>query len=247
MAHFGFRGRGSEDLDFTDTTSRGRASSSTSAIRVGHAHYNGLIAPKPRFLVQIYFQTPGGLRSRVLRTRIGKRPCVILAFDEIHCNFFRRMGRLIVVIRHVRGVAMNPIAAGLRRARLVHACFLIASLLDIFLIFRIQPVQREVSSALVYSLAFECVVIVGLAISLGRRKVRVSEEKLRNNPEDPAALGQWLGAIILLCAFAQCIVLFGFVLKFLGADWRTAGPFFALGIFLMLLWTPRLDVPSVNQ
>jgi hypothetical protein len=36
----------------------------------------------------------------------------------------------------------------------------------------------------------------------------------------------------------------GFLVKMLGADWRTAGPFFAAGILLMVLWTPRLDVPS---
>jgi hypothetical protein len=135
-------------------------------------------------------------------------------------------------------------AVALRNARVLHACFLLAALLDIVTLVQIHPPRREVSSTIVYALAFECIVVAGLAMFIGRRRVHVAEEKLRINPGDAVALRHWRTGLILSWVFAESIVLIGFLVKFLGADWRTAGPFFAFGIMLMLLWTPRLDVPS---
>ncbi len=44
----------------------------------------------------------------------------------------------------------------------------------------------------------------------------------------------------------NAVPLFGLLLKFLGASWNVAGPFFAVGILLMLVWTPRLELPSTS-
>ena len=51
-------------------------------------------------------------------------------------------------------------------------------------------------------------------------------------------------AKVILSAHAETIALFGFALKWLGASWLIAGPFFALAFLLLLAWTPRLDLPS---
>ena len=66
------------------------------------------------------------------------------------------------------------------------------------------------------------------------------------HPNDPAALNQWRLGMIGSFVFAETIALLGFVLRFLGAQWKIAGSFFAFAILLMLLWTPRLDVPEAR-
>jgi hypothetical protein len=66
-------------------------------------------------------------------------------------------------------------------------------------------------------------------------------EVLQREPEDSAALARWRFANILSCAFAESVTLLGFALKVLGASWGIAGWFFAGGLILLLLWTPRLE------
>jgi hypothetical protein len=43
---------------------------------------------------------------------------------------------------------------------------------------------------------------------------------------------------------ASTIVLFGLVLKCLGATWNVASWFFIAGFLLLLAWTPRLNVSA---
>jgi hypothetical protein len=40
-------------------------------------------------------------------------------------------------------------------------------------------------------------------------------------------------------AFAESVMLFGVVLKFLGERWSVASLFFGVGLLLLLLWSPR--------
>jgi hypothetical protein len=49
--------------------------------------------------------------------------------------------------------------------------------------------------------------------------------------------------VILSLVFCESVILFGLALRVLGAGWNVAGVFYAVGIVLMLLWTPKLDLP----
>jgi len=130
--------------------------------------------------------------------------------------------------------------------RVMHAIFLLTIFLYLGLLKFIVPAGKGVDQIFVAALVLVCVGDVVLASLLRKQKVHASEEKLRVNPKDGAALQQWRAGMILSFVFTECIALFGLVLKILGAEWRVAGPFFAFAVLLMLLWTPRLDAPSAR-
>lgn len=133
----------------------------------------------------------------------------------------------------------------LRNVRVLHAAFLLAMFLYIYMLTIIRPVGQGVSMELVVALGVLAVADLNVALFFRARKVKASEEKLRARPDDAAALKEWRLGNITTFAFTETICLFGFVLKIMGAGWKIASPFFAIAILLMLLWTPRLDVPDV--
>ena len=83
-----------------------------------------------------------------------------------------------------------------------------------------------------------------MALVLRSRLLAPCLEILRSNPDDAQALGRWRTGNIVSFVIAEAVALLGFALKFLGASWFVAAPFFATGIFLLLIWTPRIDLPS---
>lgn len=75
------------------------------------------------------------------------------------------------------------------------------------------------------------------------RMVKPAEEALRSNPEDGAAAARWRMGVVLSLTFCETVLLFGFALKILGASWNVCGVFYGVGIFFLLLWAPRLELP----
>ncbi len=91
-------------------------------------------------------------------------------------------------------------------------------------------------------------VMAGLALyaalggfSLRRKLMRRSEEALAKDASNPKALRQWQAGHFIGFAFAEAIVLYGIVVRMVigGALWQ-ASLFYAAGLFLLLLWTPRM-------
>jgi hypothetical protein len=76
--------------------------------------------------------------------------------------------------------------------------------------------------------------------------IKPSEESLRSNPNDETALKKWRAGVIVSLGMASTIVLFGVLLRLMGATWNVASWFFIVGILLLLAWTPRLDVSAVG-
>jgi hypothetical protein len=143
---------------------------------------------------------------------------------------------------------MNAVQTEFRKVRILHLAFMTTIFLYLYMLIAIlRPPVKAVQPLLVIAFGALAAMDLGVALTLRARQVRASEERLRNNPGDRRALQQWRVGMITSFAFAETHVLFGFLLKFLGADWKIAGPFFAFGVLLMLLWTPRLDVPAMNQ
>ena len=112
--------------------------------------------------------------------------------------------------------------------------------------YRLAPIQNQTSPILVYAITFVCLNDIGAAAFLRSRMIRPSEESLRSNPNDETALKKWRTGVIVSLGMASTIVLFGVVLKFMGATWNVASWFFIVGIVLLLAWTPRLDVSAVE-
>ncbi len=144
-----------------------------------------------------------------------------------------------------RASGMSSLAATLRGARVIHGALVAASFFYVLLImFQFRPHDRPVDSVTLLAFAVTGLACGGFALFFRKQKVMASAEQLQFNPQDADALREWSAGIVLSLVLAETIVLFGFVLKLLGSQWTIAAPFFVVGTALMVLWTPRLDLPS---
>ncbi len=78
-----------------------------------------------------------------------------------------------------------------------------------------------------------------------RKQLRRSEEALAKDASNPKALKQWQAGHLMGFASAEAIVLWGLAVRMVlgGALWQ-ASLFYAAGLFLLLLWTPRMPITT---
>jgi len=141
---------------------------------------------------------------------------------------------------------MTSIKKALRVARVLHVALLVMVVIEFDVSYRLAPIQNQISPIIVYAITFVCLNDVGVAAFLRRRMIKPSEESLRSNPNDETALKKWRAGVIVSLGMASTIVLFGVLLRLMGATWNVASWFFIVGILLLLAWTPRLDVSAVG-
>jgi len=141
---------------------------------------------------------------------------------------------------------MSKMQMTLRNVRIIHGVILVSVLLYMLVIFQVHPREGYLSPAMPGAFAVFCATEIAVALFLRSRLLPPCMEILRSNPGDPQALGRWRTGNIISFVFAETVALFGFALKFLGTSWFVAGPFFAAALFLLLIWTPRIDLPSQN-
>jgi len=141
---------------------------------------------------------------------------------------------------------MTSIKKTLRVTRVLQVALLVMVVINFDASYRVAPTQNQISPILVYAITFFCLNDIGVAAFLRNRMIRPSEESLRSNPDDESALRKWRTGVIVSLVMASTIVLFGLVLKFMGATWNVASWFFIVGILLLLAWTPRLDLSAVG-
>lgn len=137
---------------------------------------------------------------------------------------------------------MNPVNRSLTEARILHIAFCSSWVLFLFLLFSLRPEEHPVAPAIVTAFALVNFMNVGVALYFRSKYITASVETLRINPQDAAVMTKWRMGNLFSFAMAESVTLFGLVLKLLGAEWRIAGVFFAVGLLLLLLWTPRLDI-----
>lgn len=131
-----------------------------------------------------------------------------------------------------------------RSLRIINVVFLIAALADLFVTFRVAPpVSQTPTNAFVIAIGLLALSTLAGAFIAQTRLVQPASEALQNNPEDATAAAQARKGTILSLVCCESVVLFGLVLKILGVPWNICGIFFAVGVFFMLAWRPRLKLP----
>jgi hypothetical protein len=141
---------------------------------------------------------------------------------------------------------MTSIKKALRVARVLHVALIVMVVIEFDVSYRLAPIQNQISPIIVYAITFVCLNDIGVAAFLRTRMIRPSEESLRSNPNDELPLRKWRAGVIISLGMASTIVLFGVLLRLMGATWNVASWFFIVGILLLLAWTPRLDVSAVG-
>jgi divalent metal cation (Fe/Co/Zn/Cd) transporter len=130
----------------------------------------------------------------------------------------------------------------LQTARVMWVAFLCAACGFVALSYRVQPPHPEHVPAPYLSLAFAIVAAADAAIlgAIRRSRLAKSQEQARQGDAAQAQVS-WLSAQVLGLASALSIVLFGFVLRMIGARpaW-TSIAFFAAGLLIMAAYRPRL-------
>lgn len=136
---------------------------------------------------------------------------------------------------------MDPIDNQLRLLRFVHVSFLIASGLYVWIGTIAAPKDASPVDPTIYAVLGATALFAAIAAFMFKAKMTDrAEERMRENAvPDTKLLLQWRAGYIIAFACSEAVVLFGFVLLFLGATQYQALPFYVVGIMLLLLFTPR--------
>jgi hypothetical protein len=128
----------------------------------------------------------------------------------------------------------------LRSLRIIH-CIMMASMFFYiyFVEFMSAHESRDLNHSFVFGIAFANLVIIGIAFFFRTKKIGPAMASLQLNPNDVTALQQWRTGALVTAVMMEATVLFGFVLRVMGASLKTSLPFYVVGIGLMLLWWPQ--------
>jgi hypothetical protein len=129
--------------------------------------------------------------------------------------------------------------ASLKIVRIVWIAMLIAAFIYLWLPEKLNVQPRDLDST--FYGAFIVLVAVMLASIVILRKLTIgkAEPLIRSNSNDTAALQKWRFGQIVTVALCEAIVLYGLVLRFVGATRSQSAPFYGVGIAAMIVFWPR--------
>ncbi len=142
---------------------------------------------------------------------------------------------------------MSPIESVVRQMRMLHWGLLVSLVLYVVVGEKLGPAEARGPEHLARAFIPLLILTAGVAAVIRQRMVRPAEEALQLRPDDLAALGRWRSGSLISYVLCEAVALYGFVLRMLGQTLWQAGPFYAVAILLMLVWTPRLQVPAPGQ
>jgi hypothetical protein len=106
-----------------------------------------------------------------------------------------------------------------------------------------ERIERSTSGApdrnIYFVVTLVAITTVGIIFAVWRLFVLRSEVILADQPEDTAALKRWRTGYIITYTLCETVVLFGFVLRFMGFTLSEVAPFYVVGFALLLLFGPR--------
>ena len=139
----------------------------------------------------------------------------------------------------------DPISRVQTEIELANVGFIVAWFCVLFMVHKMNPPQRNVSSRLLIVFVLWTAVVVWAGFVLRKMLFKKSADVLAHSVG--AALKHWKGAHIIGFCNAMSIAILGAVLKFFGSSWPLAGIFFGLSLGLLLLWGPRPMVSNSAQ
>ncbi|MGC1831360.1 MAG: hypothetical protein WA663_13235 [Candidatus Acidiferrales bacterium] len=106
---------------------------------------------------------------------------------------------------------------------------------------RLVPAQgaKPLSTNILLMLGIISAAILGWGQAIRSRRLRLAFETLRTKPDDAESLARWRYGVVLCDTLAQAVVLYGFVIHFIGGTNREVAPFFIAGAVAMVVWWPK--------
>ena len=137
---------------------------------------------------------------------------------------------------------MNTAETALRTMRILHGVFLFTVVLYVAAPWMAVTQSKELPMIVAAVMGVVASTWVAAVFFFYSQKVRPWAARLQSNPGDKQAAGQWRAGLILCFAFSETIVLFGLALKLLGAPWKLAAIFYAVGTLLLIWCAPKLEL-----
>lgn len=132
----------------------------------------------------------------------------------------------------------------LRIMRVIHGALLLAAVAYILLpLLGIHGAMNPPDSVIPMAFGVAALPPLGVALFYRRRLVQPASERLRANPDDAPAAARWRQGVLLSLVCCESVALLGLALSFIGTSWNVCAIFYAVGIFFLLAWTPRLELP----
>ena len=140
-------------------------------------------------------------------------------------------------------MGVSPVRKQLAELRVIQLMLLITIILFGVFVRSLQPTEA-IKKPLNTILIVIGVCDAALALGLRGKYFGPAESAARENPANLNALLRWRKATITCLVFAYSLGIYGFALAMYGAQRIEFLTFFGASILLLLLWTPRLDLPS---
>ena len=119
--------------------------------------------------------------------------------------------------------------AQLRILRIIHAAMLTAALLYVWIgEVLVRDETREISPLTYLVLAVLAVIVVGSMFAVREKFLGRPSEMLRTQPDDGEALRQWRGGYLIMMSMAEAVVLYGFLVRMIGAPLARTVPFYVV-------------------
>lgn len=136
---------------------------------------------------------------------------------------------------------MSLAESSLRSMRIIHGAMLLAAMMYVVLAFVLKMGAPAKNAPLLWGVVGGVAVGTVIAAYFVRQLlVRPAGALLALEPDNAEAVTRWRTGTVLSLVMCETVVLFGLALKFLGAFIGVSGFFFAIGIVLLIFWTPRI-------
>ncbi len=129
--------------------------------------------------------------------------------------------------------------ASLRTVRIVWVAMLVAALIYWWLPEKLNVQPKDLDSTFYGVFIGLLVAMLASIVILRRLTISKAEPLIRSNSTDVAALQKWRAGQIVTVAMCEGIVLYGLLLRFVGATRSQAALFYGVGIAAMIVFWPK--------
>ena len=139
-------------------------------------------------------------------------------------------------------MSVSPPRKQVTELRVIQLMLLVTIILFGVFVKNLQP-TNAIKASLNAALILIGVADGALALGVRAKYFGPAESAARENPADVKVILRWRKATITCLVLAYSLGIYGFALAMYGAQRMEFFIFFGISILLLLLWTPRLDLP----
>lgn len=133
-----------------------------------------------------------------------------------------------------------------RTIRIIHAGLLAAAVIYVVLAEQLGGKSSStVDPLVVWVLTVMCLLNAATALVFRKKMVLDTATALSSDPENAALLNRWRTGSLIAAAMGESIVLFGLVLRFVGAQRSQAAVLYLLGIAVLIVATPKKPATEI--